>query len=83
MNGFVDRAALRLTRLRATPMKTTPMKKSTLGWRERLAQLSPEQQQKVKAAMRESMLLRQRKARREAAEFILKLQRESRPRLLR
>ena len=64
-------------------MKTTPMKKLPLGLRERLAQLTPEQQQKVKTAMREAILLRQRAARREAAEFILKLQRDSRPRLLR
>ena len=59
------------------------MKKSTIGWRERLAQLPPEQQQKVKSAIKETILLRQREARREAAEFILKLQRESRGRLLR
>jgi hypothetical protein len=57
------------------------MKKSTLGWRERLVQLPPEQQQKVKAAMKETILLRQREAKREAAEFILKLQRDSRRRL--
>jgi hypothetical protein len=60
-----------------------PMKKSTLGWRERLAQLPPEQQQKVKAAIKQSILLRRREARHEAAEFILKLQRDSRRQLLR
>ena len=60
-----------------------PMKKATLSWRERLAQLPPEQQQKVKAAIKQSILLRQREARREAAEFILKLQRDSRRQLLR
>ena len=59
------------------------MNKSTPGWRERLAQLPPEQQQKVKAAIKETILLRQREARREAAEFILKLQRDSRRRMLR
>jgi hypothetical protein len=59
------------------------MKKSTLGWRERLAQLPPEQQQKVKAAMKEAILLRHREARREATELILKLQRGSRRQLLR
>ncbi len=64
-------------------MKATPMKKSTSGWRERLAQLPPEQQQQLKAAMREIILLRQREARREAVEFILKLQRDSRRQLLR
>jgi hypothetical protein len=59
------------------------MKKSTLGWRERLALLPPEQQHKVKAAIKQSILLRRREAKREATEFILMLQRGSRRRLLR
>ena len=80
---FVDFRPHYSTRLRVTPMKTTSTNKSTLGWRERLAQLPPEQQQKVKALMRETVLLRRREARREAVELILRLQRDSRRRLLR
>ena len=59
------------------------MNKPTLGWRERLALLPPEQQKKVKAAIKQAFLLRRREAKREADEVILKLQRDSRQQLLR
>jgi hypothetical protein len=63
------------------PPERRAMLKSTNDWRERLAKMPPERQAIVKAAIKQTILLRQEAAKREAAEFILKLQRNSRRRL--
>ena len=55
------------------------MMKSTNGWRERLAAMPPEQQAKVRAAIKQTLQLRRRvDAERETAELIRKWQRASR-----
>lgn len=54
-------------------------KPASPGWRERLAQLPPDQQERVKAAIRETMALRrEHKAKCDAAALILRCQQRAR-----